>query len=149
MNVPHQAIRQLLQLAQALLDWRCEGSLLVNQLQLQFQPGEVLAQPVVKLARDAAPFGLLRAGQPPQHLPVRLLGPLALRDFCLQVPVNLRQLSGSFADPYFQLIALPLQLRFGPCMQQAHADGHYSIGNVTGQLGQQLLFVFREAIRFP
>ena len=55
-----------------------------DQLQAQFQRGEVLTQPVVNLARDAPPFGLLRAFQPPQHLPVRFLGPLTLRDFRLQ-----------------------------------------------------------------
>ena len=90
MDVPQQAIRQSFQLADAFLNRRREGALLANLLKSQFQPGEILAQPVVQLARDAAPFGLLRVGQPPQHLPVRRLGPLPLRDFRLQSLVGLR-----------------------------------------------------------
>ena len=86
--------------------------LLADDLEPQFQRREVLAQPVVQLARDAPPLGLLCRDQAAEHLAMGLLGALALGDLGLQGLVGLGQLGGPFPDAHFQLIALALQAGF-------------------------------------
>ena len=130
MDVAHQAFRQLVQLAQIPSHSRGNGTLPAQVLQPQLERRQVLSQPVVQFARDAAPLGFLGFGQAPQHQPVRLLGALALADFRLQHPVERRKVGRALPDFFFQLVALLLQRRlrlferlFAPLPLDGVADG--------------------------
>ena len=80
-----------------------------DDLESQLQRGQVLAQPVVKFARDPAALRLLGRRQAAQDLVVGRLGPLALGDLGLQGPVGFRQLGGAVPDADLELVAFALR----------------------------------------
>ena len=113
MNIAHEAFGESFQLTDAFLDYFLERTLFAENLQTQLQGSQVLAQAVVKFARDTAALGFLGVGKAAQDLAVGVFGTLTLQDFGLEGLVSAGQLGGAQQDAFLQSSAFELQGDFG------------------------------------
>jgi hypothetical protein len=84
MRISAHAVDGLLQLAETQAPRGPGGETRFQDFQAERQPGDLLAELVVDLARDAPPLVLLGADQPAQKLGAGVLGPPAFRQVAEQ-----------------------------------------------------------------